>query len=55
MVLSFAWFAGLNFSIFTSGGPASWWEGSKVLLGSTAVNKSAEILGHCGVRDMADC
>ncbi|KAH7355001.1 hypothetical protein BKA65DRAFT_581699 [Rhexocercosporidium sp. MPI-PUGE-AT-0058] len=48
MVLSFACFAGLNFSIFTSGGPTSWWEASKILLGSTTVNKSADFLERCG-------
>ena len=55
MALSFAWFSGLNFSIFTSGGPSSWHEGSKVLLETEGVHASAAILERCGVRDVTEC
>lgn len=54
-MLSFAVFAGLNFSIFTSSGPSNWFKASRILLTSPAVEKSANFLESCGVSDMANC
>ncbi|SPO04137.1 uncharacterized protein DNG_06820 [Cephalotrichum gorgonifer] len=48
MVFSFALFAGLNFSMFTAGGPANWSQAGKFLLEIELIQNSGELLKLIG-------